>query len=135
MIKYVCAHLEEPEKIEEYTALLHRHLKHYISWEELFDDVEYCFKNGAAIGAYLDDELVAAVVGVYTPFFNKFHVAHLAVEVPYRNRGLGRELMERVVPDDMEPSVHLNMENPETQKFYESIGYTKTHVRFQKLRQ
>ncbi len=132
MIRYVDAHKDERDKIEDYIDLLHRHLCHYISKEELREDVIFCFDNGRALGAYKDDEIIGAVVGVYTPFFKKFHVAHLAVEPTFRRKDLGNELMERVVPEDMSPSVHLNMENPDTRRFYENIGYVKTHVRFQK---
>ncbi len=133
MIRYVNAHKDEREKVEDYIDLLHRHLRKYISKEELREDVIYCFDNGRAIGAYEDNKMIGAVVGVYTPFFKKFHVAHLVVEPDRRRQGLGHELMERIVPPDMEPSVHLNMENPDTRRFYEKIGYVKTHVRFQKF--
>lgn len=131
MIRYVFD--DEEEKIERYTELLHRHLGTYISKEELSADIMFCFHNGKAMGAYLDGELIGAVVGVYTPFFQKFHVAHLAVEQKYRRDGIGRELMERVVPEGMDVSVHLNRENPETLRFYEKIGFSKTHLRFQKF--
>ncbi len=134
MIRYVNAHKDEREKIEDYIDLLYRHLCKYISIDELREDVIYCFDNGRAIGAYKDNKMIGAVVGVYTPFFKKFHVAHLAVESDLRRQGLGHELMERVVPEDTTPSVHLNMENPDTRRFYENIGYVKTHVRFQKLK-
>ncbi len=131
MIRYVFD--DEEEKIERYTELLHRYLGTYISKEELSADIRFCFHNGKAMGAYLEGELIGAVVGVYTPFFQKFHVAHLAVEQKYRRDGIGRELMERVVPEGMDVSVHLNRENPETLRFYEKIGFSKTHLRFQKF--
>ncbi len=130
MIRYV---VEDTENIDAHTDLLYRHLKVYISKEELTRDILFCFENGRAVGAYVDDVLIGSVVGVYTPFFEKFHVAHLAVEPEYRREGIGRELMERIVPEGADISVHLNQENPKTLRFYEKLGFTKTHLRFQKF--
>lgn len=130
MIKYV---IEDQENIDAHIGLLYRHLKIYISKEELTRDILFCFENGRVVGAYIDDVLVGSVVGVYTPFFEKFHVAHLAVEPEHRREGIGRELMERIVPEEMDVSVHLNMENPKTLKFYEKLGFTRTHLRFQRF--
>ncbi len=129
---YVKAHEEETDKVDEYVNLLYSYLHHYISEEELRGDVEYCFNRGRVIGVYEKSRLIGAVVGVYTPFFEDFHIAHLAVEKSHRKRGIGLELMERVVPKGASVSVHLNIENPSIQRFYEHIGYRATHIRFRK---
>ncbi len=129
---YVDAHETEPEKMDEYVKLLYSYLHHYISEEELRGDVKYCFEKGRVVGAYEGKRLVGAVAGAYTPFFEDFHIAHLAVETSHRKMGIGLELMERVVPEGKSASVHLNVENPSIQRFYEHIGYRPTHIRFRK---
>ncbi len=129
-ITYVEA--DKDEKSDKYVELLHSYLHHYISEEELRSDVEFCLQEGRVMGAYDGDHMIGAVAGVYTPFFEDFHVAHLAVEKRYRKQGIGLELMERVVPEGYSSSVHLNVENPEIQQFYEHIGYRATHIRFRK---
>ncbi len=133
MIRYEIAGKEND--IREHIELLYSHLKVYISREEITGDILFCFENGRVMGAYIEDELVGAVVGVYTPFFEKFHVAHLAVLDEHRKKGIGKELMERIVPEGTDVSVHLNQENPDTMKFYERIGFNKTHLRFQKFKE
>lgn len=131
-LKYIKAHEDEPHKSEDYVNLLHTYLHHYISREELRYDVEYCFEKGQVIGVYLGEDLIGAAAGVYTPFFKDFHITHLAVDENHRKKGVGQELVERVVPEGVSSSVHLNVENPESRRFYEHIGYRFTHIRFRK---
>ncbi|MFW5928013.1 MAG: GNAT family N-acetyltransferase [Thermoplasmatota archaeon] len=121
--------LEEKRK---YFDLFYEYLKQFISRETLEKDVEYCFENGKVIGAYLNGSLIGAVSGVYTPFFDKFHIAHLAVEEEYQGKGIGSELVDRIIPEDKGASVHLNLDNPGLEKFYENLGFEPTHTRFKK---
>ena len=121
--------LEEKRK---YFDLLYEYLKQFISRETLEDDVEYCFEDGRVLGAYLDDTLIGAVSGVHTPFFDKFHIAHLAVEEEYQGKGIGSELVNRIIPDDKDASVHLNLDNPGLEKFYEKLDFEPTHTRFKR---
>lgn len=122
----------EKNKKEDYLVLLYKYLNEFISRETLKEDIEYCLDNGRVIGAYHEQKLIGAVVGVYTPFFDKFHIAHIAVEESYQGKGIGRRLTERVIPEDKGASVHLNTDNPEIEKFYESLGFKATHKRFKK---
>ncbi len=131
-IEYVEAHIHEQDKKKEYFELFYSHLHHYISKKELKEDVLYCFEKGRVLAAYNKDRMVGAVCGVRTPFFDSFHVAHLAVEEDFRGKGIGGELMDRIVPTGSNASVHLNVENEETQRFYKHIGYVSTHIRFLK---
>lgn len=132
MVEYVLAHEVERKKIEEYIGLLYDNLQRYISRDELAHDLYFCLEKGRIIGAYQEEELIGAAAGTYTPFFDKFHVAHLAVDLKHRRKGIGADLMDRLVPKDMDASVHLNIENPIIESFYKSIGYELTHKRFKK---
>ncbi|MFO7991157.1 MAG: GNAT family N-acetyltransferase [Thermoplasmata archaeon] len=132
MVDYVSAHEVEKQKVEKYIDFLYDNLQRYITREEMAKDVYFCLENGRIIGAYDEDEMIGAAVGVYTPFFDKFHIAHLAVDIKHRRKGIGEDLMERIVPKDMDASVHLNIENPITESFYKSIGYELTHKRLKK---
>lgn len=122
----------DSEEKRKYFDLFYEYLKQFISRETLEDDVEYCFEDGRVIGAYLDDTLIGAVSGVHTPFFDKFHIAHLAVEKEYQGKGIGSELVNRIIPDDKDASVHLNLDNPGLEKFYEKLDFEPTHTRFKK---
>lgn len=115
-----------------YFDLLYKYLKQFISRETLEEDVNYCFENGRVIGAYLDKSLIGAVSGVFTPFFDKFHIAHLAVEEEYQGKGIGSELVKKIIPEDKGASVHLNLDNPGLEKFYENLDFKPTHTRFKK---
>ncbi len=122
----------EGQQVEGCTDLLHKYLHEFISKDALKKDVEYCFRKGRVVAAYNDDELVGVVVGVHTPFFEKFHIGHIAVEKEFQGMGIGRELTEKVIPEDEDSSVHLNMDNPGVEKFYEKLGFKQTHKRFKR---
>jgi len=122
----------DKEMMKESIELLHHYLNEFISREALEKDVEYCLKKGKAIAAYHEEELIGIVVGVYTPFFDKFHIGHIAVEDDFQGRGIGSELTERVIPEDIGASVHLNMGNPEVEEFYGKMGFQQTHKRFKR---
>lgn len=122
----------DSEEKRKYFDLLYEYLKQFISRETLEEDVEYCFENGRVIGAYLNDNLIGAVSGVYTPFFDKFHIAHLAVEEEYQGKGIGSDLVNKIIPEDKGASVHLNLENLDLEKFYENLNFEPTHTRFKK---
>lgn len=120
------------DTLELYLDLLHTYLSKFISREALRSDLQYCFQNGRVVGAYLESELIAAVAGVYTPFFDKFHIAHIAVVEDHQGRGIGEELTKKVIPDDTGASVHLNKGNPGIEEFYEKMGFEATHTRFKR---
>ncbi|MFW5945478.1 MAG: GNAT family N-acetyltransferase [Candidatus Natronoplasma sp.] len=120
------------EMMKESIDLLHDYLNEFISREALEKDVEHCLRKGKAMAAYNEEELIGVVVGVYTPFFDKFHIGHIAVEENFQGKGIGSELTERVIPEDVGASVHLNMNNPEVEEFYEKMGFQQTHKRFKK---
>ncbi len=122
----------DEEEIEDSLDLLHEYLSQFISKEALEEDLEYCFKKGRVIGAYHDQKLIGAVAGVHTPFFDKFHIAHIAVEESFQGQGIGRELTDKVIPEETGASVHLNTDNPEIERFYKSMGFQVTHKRFKK---
>lgn len=130
-IDYITYDKEEvsEEQIESFVELLHRYLNEFISKAPLRRDVVYCFEEGRAVAAYHRDELVGAVVGVHTPFFDKFHIAHIAVEEGYRDLGIGKELTRKMVPKGAQASVHLNVDNPDIVDFYKNLGFTVTHER------
>ncbi|MFP4050345.1 MAG: GNAT family N-acetyltransferase [Thermoplasmata archaeon] len=115
-----------------YFDLLYEYLKQFISRKTLEEDVNYCFENGRVIGAYLDESLIGAVSGVFTPFFDKFHIAHLAVEEEYQGKGIGSELVNKIIPEDKGASVHLNLDNSGLEKFYKKLDFEATHTRFKK---
>jgi len=119
----------DEETIHSFVELLHKYLNDFISKDPLRRDVIYCFEQGRTVAAYHEDRLVGAVVGVHTPFFEKFHIAHIAVEEDYRNRGIGKGLTERVIPEGANASVHLNVDNPEIILFYKELGFKLTHER------
>ncbi len=120
------------EDIDGSVALLHQYLHEFISKEALEKDVKYCFEKGRVVAAYDKDELVGVVVGVHTPFFEKFHIGHIAVKERFQGKGVGTELTEKVMPEDVGASVHLNLDNPEVEKFYHKMGFEQTHKRFKK---
>jgi len=120
------------EIMRESIDLLHDYLGEFISREALENDVGYCFREGKAIAAYHEEELIGVVVGVYTPFFDKFHIGHIAVKENFQGKGIGCELTDRVIPEDVGASVHLNMGNPGVEEFYEKMGFQQTHKRFKK---
>ncbi len=130
-IEYVTYENEEAneEQIDPFVELLHGYLNGFISEAPLRRDVIYCFEKGRAAAAYHEGRLIGAVVGVKTPFFDKFHIAHIAVEENYRHRGIGKELTKRVIPEEASASVHLNVGNPEIKSFYKELGFTLTHER------
>ncbi|MGM0405978.1 MAG: GNAT family N-acetyltransferase [Thermoplasmatota archaeon] len=123
----------KPEIFEEYADLLHHYLQEFISKEALKEDLHQCFEKGRVVGVYHENSLIGAAVGIYTPFFEKFHIAHLAVEEEYQNRGLGAELIKRLIPEDIGASVHLNKDNTGLERFYEKLGFKPTHTRFKKM--
>ncbi len=120
------------KKIKKSVDLLHQYLNEFISRDALEKDVEYCFDKGRVVAAYHEGELVGVVVGVQTPFFDKFHIGHIAVKERFQGKGVGTKLTEKVIPEDVGASVHLNMDNPEVEKFYEKMGFEQTHKRFKK---
>ncbi len=122
----------EKQKIKKSVDLLHEYLHEFISREALEKDVRYCFEDGRVIAAYHESELIGVVVGVYTPFFEKFHIGHIAVEERFQGEGVGTKLTEKVIPEEVGASVHLNMVNPEVEKFYEKMDFEQTHKRFKK---
>lgn len=122
-------HEIDSSTLEGYVDLLYQYLQRFISREALKRDVRYCFDNGRVVGAYKDRELIGAAVGVHTPFFDKFHIAHIAVEEGYRGKGIGKELTRKMVPKGAQASVHLNVDNPDIVDFYKNLGFTVTHER------
>ncbi|MEF8832083.1 MAG: GNAT family N-acetyltransferase [Candidatus Thermoplasmatota archaeon] len=122
----------DDEALEDSLELLHEYLSQFISKEALEEDLRYCFDGGRVIGAYHDQELIGAVAGVQTSFFDKFHIAHIAVEERFQGKGIGRKLTEKVIPPETGASVHLNTDNPEIEKFYQNLGFQVTHKRFKK---
>ncbi len=122
----------DDQEVEMSTELLHGYLKEFISKDALKKDVEYCFKQGRVCAAYHGEELIGVVVGVKTPFFDKFHIGHIAVKKEFQGKGIGSELTEMVIPDQTGASVHLNMGNPETENFYKKLGFKQTHKRFKR---
>ncbi len=134
-IKYLLYNLKESdEKFDDILDLLHRYLNKFISEQALKEDLSYCTDKGRTMVAYHEDQLIGAVTGVYTPFFDKFHIAHLAVEKKYQGRGIGSELVEKIIPEDMSPSVHLNTDNPGIEEFYKKLGFQATHIRYKRIR-
>ena len=69
------------EKFQRYVDLFYKYLNQFISKEALEEDVRYCFENGRVIGAYLDDNLIGAVAGTHTTFFDKFHITTCAAAI------------------------------------------------------
>lgn len=120
------------QKIEDSVDILHEYLQEFISRNALEEDVKHCFKKGRAVAAYHEGELIGVVVGRYIPFFDKFHIAHIAVKERYQGKGVGTELTEQVIPEDVGASVHLNMGNLEAKRFYEKMGFEQTHKRFKR---
>ena len=134
-IKYILYEdIESDEKFNDIAYLLHRYLHKFISEDALREDLSYCIKKGRTMVAFYEEELIGAVTGVYTPFFDKFHIAHLAVEEKFQGQGIGSELVERVIPEDMSPSVHLNTDNPGIEDFYKKLGFQATHIRYKRIR-
>ncbi|MFO7791786.1 MAG: GNAT family N-acetyltransferase [Candidatus Saliniplasma sp.] len=135
-INYILYEDENPDEktFDDLANLLHSYLYKFISEEALREDIRYCIKKGRTMAAYHEGELIGAVTGVYTPFFDKFHIAHLAVEEKFQGRGIGSELVERVVPEDTSPSVHLNTDNPGIGEFYKKLGFQATHIRYKRIR-
>jgi GNAT superfamily N-acetyltransferase len=124
---------KDSDEIEKCIDLLYRYLNQFITKENLKKDVINCLEEGRVLGAYAEDKLIGAVAGVYTPFFDKFHIAHLAVEEQFRERGIGSELVHKVIPENKSATVHLNIENPEIEKFYKKMEFKATHKRFKKI--
>jgi len=122
----------DKDEMESSIDLLYEHLHKFISREALEKDVKYCFRKGRVITAYHEKELIGAVVGVQTPFFDKFHIGHIAVKDEFQGKGIGSELTERIIPEDVGASVHLNMGNPEVEEFYKKLGFQQTHKRFKR---
>ncbi len=131
-VEYIEAHERELERKEDYLNLLHGYLEEFISEDALKEDLEYCFQEGRVIGAYHEERLIGAAAGVHTPFFDKFHIAHLAVEEEFQGKGIGSRLVEEVVPENASASVHLNVDNPGLEEFYEKLDFQLTHKRFKK---
>jgi len=122
----------DKEKMEESIDLLYDYLHQFISREVLEKDVEHCFKEGRVAAAYHEDELIGVVVGVHTTFFDKFHIGHIAVQERFQGKGIGSKLTEKVIPEDVGASVHLNLGNPEVENFYKKMGFEQTHKRFKR---
>lgn len=128
-------HEDLDEKMfDDIANILHRYLNKFISEEALRKDLKYCTKEGRTIAALYENEVIAAVTGVYTPFFDKFHIAHLAVDENFQGQGIGSELVEKVIPEDMSPSVHLNTDNPGIEEFYQKLGFQATHIRYKRIK-
>lgn len=123
---------DKEERIEETLDLLHNYLREYISRGTLKSDIEYCFKKGRAFAALDEDKIIGAVVGVDTPFFDKFHIGHIAVKEKYQGRGIGSTLIEKIIPEDSGASVHLNVDNPKIERFYKRLDFVETHKRFKR---
>ncbi len=122
----------DEKEMQKSIDLLHEYLDEFISKDALTEDVKYCFSKGRVVGAYHEKELIGVVVGVYTSFFDKFHIGHIAVKEKFQGKGIGSELTEKVIQEDVGASVHLNIGNPEVEKFYKKIGFQQTHKRFKR---
>lgn len=130
-IEYVILE-DKNEHLDEVSQLLHKYLHRYISEEALKEDIEYCFEKGHVLGAYHEDRLIGAVVGTNTPFFDKFHIGHIAVKEKFQGIGIGRKLTDMIIPEGKGATVHLNIGNPGVEKFYEKMGFEHTHRRYKK---
>jgi len=122
----------DKKKMEDSIDLLHEYLNQFISRKALEKDVEHCFKEGRVTAAYHEDELIGVVVGIHTPFFDKFHIGHIAVKEKFQGEGIGSKLTEKVIPKDVGASVHLNLGNPGVENFYKKMGFQQTHKRFKR---
>ncbi len=126
---------EEPideQEIEDSLDLLYQYLREFISKGALEEDLRYCLEKGRVIGAYHDQKLIGAVAGVHTPLFDKFHIAHIAVEKRFQGKGIGKKLTEKIIPSETGATVHLNIDNPRIEKFYQNLGFKLTHKRFKR---
>ncbi|MFW6040528.1 MAG: GNAT family N-acetyltransferase [Thermoplasmatota archaeon] len=124
----------EDTDFEQIVNLLFKYLQRFISKDALERDVKYCLNNGRVLTAYYDGILIGAIVGVHTPFFDKFHIAHIAVKEGYQGKGIGTTLTKKIIPENKDASVHINLGNKGVEEFYKKIGFDSTHTRLKRMK-
>jgi ribosomal protein S18 acetylase RimI-like enzyme len=98
------------------------------SWNNAEKDIERKLKVNPDLFlvGFVDDRIVATVVGGYEG--HRGWINYLAIDPVYQERGLGKQIMEAVEEriralDCPKINIQIRVDNQDTVKFYESIGY------------
>jgi ribosomal protein S18 acetylase RimI-like enzyme len=118
-------------------SFLHEHLDHYgDALQHISACIGYAFsdnpgQNGFVLLAHEESEIVGAVVindtnmGGYIP---EHILVYIAVHGGYRGRGVGKQLMERVIEHtDGDIALHVEPDNP-AKHLYEKYGFTNKYL-------
>jgi [ribosomal protein S18]-alanine N-acetyltransferase len=79
------------------------------------------------------DKIIAGFV-VFWMMFDECQILNLAVDVPYRGRGLGKQMLQRVVSSALKKSLkrvalEVRKSNAPAIQLYQGVGFAITHVR------
>jgi len=107
------------------------------SYTRAFEEIE-ADKNNELIVAELNGAVVGTLQITFTPSISyqggkRSTVESVRVDAKYRARGIGRELMlfaiERARAENcVSMQLTTNMERPDAHRFYENLGFEKSHL-------
>lgn len=82
--------------------------------------------------AVVDDEVIG-YAGLWK-IFDEGHITNIAVKWGYRNKGIGKTLMQKLIAESMEVGIHrftleVRVSNERAIHLYESLGFNTAGVR------
>lgn len=106
-------------------------------WDEIFDDpdafADFYFeqkcKDNRILLAYMDEEIVGMIhLNPYDvlncgELERCYYIVGVAVKPEYRERGIMRAMMKRVIADMKEAGCSFTFLMPEREEYYESLGF------------
>ncbi|QIH75561.1 GNAT family N-acetyltransferase [Macrococcoides canis] len=96
----------------------------------------YIFKNNTFIFGHVEDNKLVSFIWFFNRTFNnteRLHVSYLATNYEYRGKGLGKELMNKVVETAKEQKINfidLNVDpnNIEAISLYNKLNFTTEKI-------
>ncbi len=101
-------------------------------WSRTMFAGELAKPTSRCYGAFEGDRLAGYLI--VSRYVDAWHVMNLAVDEPYRGRGLGRSLLERLVADTRGDgtrgyTLEVRVSNHGAIRLYERTGFTPTGIR------
>jgi ribosomal-protein-alanine N-acetyltransferase len=101
-------------------------------WSRAMFAGEIAKPSGICLGAFEDGEMMAYLITAR--YVDAWHVMNVAVDMPYRNRGLARALLRRLFElteedRDRGYTLEVRVSNDVAIRLYESLGFVITGIR------
>lgn len=122
---------------QEIADFLHEHLDDYgDAQKHILSCISYAYgdkpgQDGFILAAHEDGTIVGAVIINHTNmagFIPEHLLVYIAVHGDYRGRGIGKELMERVIQTtEGDIALHVEPHNP-AKHLYEKFGFTNKYL-------